>query len=94
VKFAKKYLRVNKKSHIPDAMVAACWQSIAELAVAQMQDFLHEDRSCRMNTPSVLGGNWQYRTETGDFTPELAASIRKLNRLYGRAVCVRETEEE
>ncbi len=93
VKYAKKYLRVNKKSHIPDAMVACCWQSIAELAVAQMQDFLHEDRSCRMNTPSVLGGNWQYRTESTDFTPELAASIRKLNRIYGRNVQVPETEE-
>lgn len=93
VKYAKKYLRVNKKSHIPDAMVACCWQSIAELAVAQMQDFLHEDRTCRMNTPSVLGGNWQYRTESSDFTPELAASIRKLNRVYGRNVQVPEMEE-
>ncbi len=93
VKYAKKYLRVTKKSHIPDAMVAAAWGSIANLAVAQMQDFLHEDRSCRMNTPSVLGGNWQYRTETADFTPELAASIRKLNRTYGRNVQPAETTE-
>ncbi len=93
IKYAKKYLRVSKKSHIPDAMVAACWQSIAELAVAQMQDFLHEDGTCRMNTPSVLGGNWQYRTESTDFTPELAAAIRKLNRTYGRNVQVTETEE-
>ena len=46
-----------------------------------------------MNTPSVLGGNWQYRTESTDFTPELAASIRKLNRIYGRNVQVSETEE-
>ncbi len=85
VKYAKAYLRC-KKSQIPDEMVAACWQSIAELAVAQMQDFLHEDRSGRMNTPSTLGGNWMYRTETEDFTPELAKAIRKLNRTYGRAV--------
>lgn len=89
VKYAKQYLRC-KKSQIPDAMVAACWQSIAELAVAQMQDFLHEGRAGRMNTPSVLGGNWQYRTHTEDFTPELAKEIRKLNRTYGRAVAVPE----
>lgn len=94
IKYAKKYLRVTKKSHIPDAMVACCWQSIANLAVAQMQDFLHEDKSCRMNTPSVLGGNWQYRTESTDFTPELAASIRKLNRTYGRNVIPAEATEE
>ncbi|MBR1898484.1 MAG: 4-alpha-glucanotransferase, partial [Oscillospiraceae bacterium] len=70
----------------PDEMVACCWQSIADLAVAQMQDFLHADKSGRMNTPSTLGGNWQFRTDTDDFTPELAKAIRKLNRTYGRAV--------
>ncbi len=86
VKYAKQYLRVKKKSRIPDAMVACCWQSIADLAVAQMQDFLRSDKSCRMNTPSVLGGNWQFRTDASDFTAELAAEIRRLNRTYGRNV--------
>ncbi len=94
IKYAKQYLRVKKKSEIPDALVAAAWQSTANLAVAQMQDFLHEDSSARMNTPSVLGGNWQYRTESSDFTPELAKAIRKLNRTYGRAVVQETTEPE
>ena len=85
VKYAKKYLRVNKKADIPDAMIACAWQSIANLAVAQMQDFLHEPKMCRMNTPAVLGGNWQYRTSEEDFSPELAKQIKKLNRTYGRA---------
>ncbi|MDE6005448.1 MAG: 4-alpha-glucanotransferase [Oscillospiraceae bacterium] len=86
VKYAKKYLRVKKKSEIPDAMIACAWQSVAELSVAQMQDFLHAGKSARMNTPSVLGGNWQYRTCEEDFSEELAKKIRKLNRIYGRAV--------
>ncbi len=85
LKYAKKYLRVSRKADIPDAMIACAWQSIAELAVAQMQDFLHEEKSARMNTPSTLGGNWQYRTSEEDFSPELAKQIRKLNRTYGRA---------
>lgn len=92
IRFAKAYLRC-KKQQIPDEMVAACWQSIADLAVAQMQDFLHADKAGRMNTPSTLGGNWQYRTFPDDFTPELAKSIRKLNRTYGRAVKPAEPEE-
>ena len=85
VKYAKAYLRC-KKQQIPDEMVAACWQSIAEVAVAQAQDFLRSEKSGRMNTPSVLGGNWMFRTQSDDFTPELAKEIRKLNRTYGRAV--------
>ena len=91
VKYAKKYLRVSKKSDIPDALVACAWQSIAELAVAQMQDFLHEEKSSRMNTPSTLGGNWQYRTSEEDFSPELLKQIQKLNRIYGRAFKPEET---
>ncbi len=90
IRYAKQYLRC-KRAQIPDAIVAACWQSTAELAVAQMQDFLHEDRTGRMNTPSVLGGNWQYRTNASDFTPALAKEIRKLNRTYGRAAAPAET---
>ena len=85
VKYAKNYLRC-KKQQIPDEMVAACWASIADTAIAQMQDFLHSERSARMNTPSTLGGNWMFRTEMEDFTPELAKEIRKLNRVYGRSV--------
>ncbi len=85
IRFAKQYLRC-KRSQIPDAIVSACWASTAELAVAQMQDFLHEDKSGRMNTPSVLGGNWLYRTQRSDYTTDLIKAIRRLNRTYGRAV--------
>ncbi len=37
-----------------------------------------------MNTPSTTGGNWQYRTVNGDFTPRLAKRIYRLNELYNR----------
>ena len=94
IKYAKTYLRVKKKSEIPEAMVAACWQSTAELAVAQMQDFLDEDADARMNTPSVLGGNWQYRTGSRDFTDALAKRIRRLNRTYGRAAVPQASPEK
>ncbi len=49
-----------------------------------MQDFLDSPRGDRMNTPSTLGGNWQFRTKETDFTPELAKKILKLNKLYNR----------
>lgn len=84
LKFAKKYLNVKKKSEIPMAVVRAAWSSIAETAVAQMQDFLGSGKDGRMNTPSTLGTNWQFRTQESDFTPALAKKIRKLNNLYNR----------
>lgn len=84
LKFAKKYLDVKKKSELPMAMVRTVWGSVARTAVAQMQDFLGSGKDGRMNTPSTLGMNWQFRTRESDFTPELAKKIRKLNKLYNR----------
>ena len=66
------------------AVVRAAWGSVAMVACAQMQDFLDSPGEDRMNTPSTLGCNWQFRTRESDFTPELAKSIRRLNRLYNR----------
>lgn len=84
LKFARRYLNVKKKSEIPMAVVRAAWSSIAQTAVAQMQDFLGSGKDGRMNTPSTLGTNWQFRTKESDFTPALAKKIKRLNKLYNR----------
>ena len=65
-------------------MLRLTWNSIAELAVGQMQDFLDSGPEGRMNTPSTTGGNWQYRTVASDFTPRLAKRIYSLNELSNR----------
>lgn len=84
LKFAKKYLNVNKKKDIPMAVVRSAWSSVAQVAAAQIQDFLDSGAEDRMNTPSTLGKNWQFRTSESDFTPALAKKIRRLNKLYNR----------
>jgi len=43
------------------AMIRACCNSVANLAVFPMQDVLGLDSSHRMNIPGVLGGNWGWR---------------------------------
>ncbi len=87
IKFCKEYLTVLKKKDIPWAVIRAAWSSVASVAVAQIQDFLDSDAASRMNTPSVLGGNWQFRTKAEDFSPKLAKKIYKLNRMYNRLLC-------
>lgn len=84
LKFAKKYLNVRKKSEIPMAVIRAAWGSVAEVAVAQMQDFLDSPKEDRMNTPSTLGNNWQFRTKSEQFMPQLAKKIKRLNTIYNR----------
>ncbi|MCR5122750.1 MAG: 4-alpha-glucanotransferase, partial [Ruminococcus sp.] len=62
-------------------------------AVAQMQDFLELDSWARMNIPSTVGGNWQWRMVGGELTDELAERIRSLTETYGRIVPEPEPEK-
>jgi 4-alpha-glucanotransferase len=58
--------------------------SIANTAILPMQDTLGLGSEARMNTPSTIGGNWNWRMLEEDLDPELALRLRKMNRLYGR----------
>ncbi len=84
IKYCMAYINTKKKKDIPKGIIRAAWGSVAEIAVAQMQDFLNSDPSCRMNTPSTLGCNWQFRTQESDFTDKMAKRILKLNKMYNR----------
>lgn len=82
--YAMAYLGVKKKKKLPGAMLRAAWASTARIAVAQMQDFLDAPAEDRINTPSTLGGNWVYRTQSSDYTGRTAKAVRALNETYGR----------
>ena len=48
-------------------------------AIAPMQDVLGLGGEARMNFPSKLGGNWEWRMTEHDFREDLAAGLRDLN---------------
>ena len=50
----------------------------------QAQDLLGLGSEARMNTPSTVGGNWQWRALPGAFSTELARRIRRETELYQR----------
>lgn len=85
LKFCRDYLNVKRNRDIPYAMIRAAWASVADTAIAQMQDFLELDSSARMNVPSTVGTNWKWRMSGGELTDELAEKIAALTVLYGRA---------
>ena len=39
----------------------------------------------RVNTPSILGGNWCWRMAQGAASAELAARIARMVKIYGRS---------
>jgi 4-alpha-glucanotransferase len=49
-----------------------------------MQDLLNLGGEARMNFPSKLGGNWEWRMTEKNMNDELARSLRELNELFLR----------
>jgi len=58
--------------------------SPAALAIVPAQDVLGLGSDARMNRPGETGGNWQWRLEPGQLTPELAARLREATRAHER----------
>jgi 4-alpha-glucanotransferase len=64
--------------------IRAAQMSVADLAVAQLQDVLGLSSEARMNTPASAEGNWNWRFAEGALTDELAARLRDVTAIYGR----------
>ena len=84
VEYCRKYLGIKEDDSIARAMIRAGLASVADLFVAQLQDYLELGYESRMNTPGILGGNWQWRVSASALNASLAADIRELSALYGR----------
>lgn len=84
LKYCKEYLGVKTRKGICDGMLRLAWSSIADRAIAQMQDVLELGSEARMNVPSTLGTNWRFRTTQDMFTDELAKKLRKYTEIYNR----------
>ncbi|MGH2542659.1 MAG: 4-alpha-glucanotransferase, partial [Ardenticatenaceae bacterium] len=66
------------------AMVRAIISSVADTAVAPLQDIFELGNEARMNLPGRPGGNWQWRARAHQFTDETAGWLATLSSLYGR----------
>ncbi len=58
--------------------------SVADTAVAPLQDALGLGSTARMNTPGTAAGNWSWRFTWTDVPYWLAPQLRELAELYGR----------
>jgi len=81
--FALRYLNSDGKDFAWD-LIRAVWSSVAEIAIAPMQDVLNLSGDARMNYPSRLGGNWEWRMREENLSPLLGERLLELNWLYLR----------
>ncbi|MDE7274099.1 MAG: 4-alpha-glucanotransferase [Lachnospiraceae bacterium] len=82
--FAKKYLNIRRNADICESLIRTALGSVADTAIIPMQDYLGLGSEARVNTPSTLGGNWEWRMERDACTEALSSHIRELTQLYGR----------
>ncbi len=81
--FARRYLALTPEEGIAWGVIRGGMGSVAELFIAQMQDYL--PAAARMNEPGrVNAQNWRWRVTPGELTPELSQRIRALTVRYGR----------
>ena len=82
--YAHKYLALNEREGYTWGMIRGAWSSVANLSIAQMQDFLDLGNQARMNFPNTREGNWQWRVKEEVLTEKLQERIKDLTRTYGR----------
>ena len=81
---AREYLHLDREEGENWGMMRGIWSSPAGYAIVQMQDILGLGREGRINTPSTLGGNWQWRALPGSYGADLAARVYRQMYLYER----------
>jgi len=74
----------NYESSIPWSLIEAAMNSVSQLAIIPMQDFLSLGSSERMNTPGTLGDNWIWEFDWQQIEPGITARIRSMTEHYKR----------
>lgn len=85
IAYAKEYMNCTDPANYHWDMMKTLWASVADYAIVQAQDILGLGSESRMNTPSTMGGNWQWRALPGSFTDELADILAGYMKIYNRS---------
>lgn len=81
--FCRRYLARGGEDIAWD-LIRSVWSSVAEMALAPIQDFLSLGNEARMNYPGRADGNWYWRLAPDALSSGLQQRILESNLLYGR----------
>lgn len=85
-KKAMKYLNLTEEEGLVNGFIRGVFASPSNLAIIPMQDLLGLDDEARFNTPSTIGGNWEWRMPKNTLKKRLLKKLKRMNRLYGRSL--------
>ena len=78
------YYDARNPFDIARAMIKRAYSLNCRVAIFQTQDLLYLDNDARMNFPSTLGGNWEWRMTEEQYEKIDAAYYKHLAEIYYR----------
>lgn len=87
VNYLAKYLDKKESEILKDVVfnaTEALWKSNAIISIIPMQDLLNLGNEARMNTPSTLGNNWNWRLRADLKDENLGKELAKITKMYKR----------
>ena len=79
-----RYLGITDSKEVNWAFIRTALSSVADTVIIPMQDYLGLGNEARINMPSSLGKNWEWRMKKDACTKELAQKILEMVKLYAR----------
>jgi len=81
--FVRRYL-ARDGSDIAWDFIRMAWGSVADLAIAPLQDILNLGSDARMNTPGIAAGNWRWRMPEHVLQDGVWNRLTEMTEMYGR----------
>lgn len=81
--FMKQYLHFESGSYA-HTLLRYAWASVANIAIAPLQDVMKLGKDGRMNTPGTFGDNWMWKFNFKDLHEEDKAFLKEMTILYAR----------
>ncbi|MBM4276331.1 MAG: 4-alpha-glucanotransferase [Deltaproteobacteria bacterium] len=70
---------------LPAELIRLGMMSVANMVITPLQDVLGLGEETRMNRPSTLSGNWEWRLLPDQLTSSYAEMLLELTKIYGRS---------
>ena len=85
VEYAIEYMGLTEAEGLVRGTIRTAMSSVSDMCIIQMPDWLNLGGEARMNFPGTLSdANWTWRADKTMISDELAETIYKMTRLYGR----------
>ena len=84
MQFAREYMHITDAEGWNWGLIRTGMGTTSDLFVMQMQDVLSLPAECRMNTPGIASGNWQWRMLPGAYDQQIAKKLKRYTELFER----------